>query len=422
MKKITRIAAVALIAAMLLSISGASLAEEVAQSAALATFDGEPITLSEVQSELYYLISSDYLYDETDYETALDYLIQDRVRWAKVQELGLDQFTAEEEEAFLAEAQAEWDAAVDYYVSQYLAEDTEEARAQAREDGDAYLRALGYSVEGVADELKRYASYDLLDEKVLEDRDITVTAEEIKDVFDQYAQMQIQQYGSDVGLYEMYQLYGLMNFWFIPDGYRGITHILLSVDEDILNAYHSAQAAYEESVTDENPEGDPALLSARDEALAAVLASRQPQINDIYARLENGESFESLIAVYGSDPGMQDAANLQNGYAVHANSVQYDSAFTAGAFSEKMQQPGDTSDPVVSQSGIHILHYLRDIPGGPIEMTDEINAIIEEYLYNEKLSDVFGEIMEEWKTNHEIVYNEEVIAAAKAQAAEAQEE
>ena len=48
------------------------------------------------------------------------------------------------------------------------------------------------------------------------------------------------------------------------------------------------------------------------------------------------EEFAALIKEYGEDPGMTDEARLQTGYQVHKDSVVYDPAFTAGAFSEKI--------------------------------------------------------------------------------------
>ena len=61
-------------------------------------------------------------------------------------------------------------------------------------------------------------------------------------------------------------------------------------------------------------------------------------IDAIYTALEQGESFQNLIAAYGTDPGMKDEATLAAGYKVHKDSMMYDSAFTEGAFQEKMQK------------------------------------------------------------------------------------
>ena len=69
--------------------------------------------------------------------------------------------------------------------------------------------------------------------------------------------------------------------------------------------------------------------------------------------------------------------NLVNGYSVHKDTVVFMQEFTDGAFSEKMQKVGDVSDPVVTSYGVHILYYLRDIPGGAVEFTDAIKSEVE---------------------------------------------
>jgi hypothetical protein len=113
-------------------------------------------------------------------------------------------------------------------------------------------------------------------------------------------------------------------------------------------------------------------------AKAAVIESCREKLDEIYGRIENGESFETLIAEYNTDPGMS-GDNLKNGYAVHAETVVFMQEFTDGAFSGKMQKVGDVSDPVVTSYGVHILYYLKDIPGGAIEYTEEVKAAIVEY-------------------------------------------
>ena len=392
-------------------------AAEITAETTLATFDGEEIHYHEVYDTAYGLMESEDDSVAANFDRALERLIQSRVADAKIAELGLDQFTAEEEEAFLTEAQAEWDEAVQSYVDYFLSEDTQEARAQAWKDGEAYFQALGYSVAGLADSLRYNASLDRLWEIAVKDKDLTVTEEEIRALFEEVAAMDQEQVGDSAMMYEMTKYKWGQDVWFVPEGYRGIIHILLDTDESLLNTYKDAQAAYEETVTEEAPEGDAALLAARDAALQAVLDSKKAEIDDIYARLEKGESFESLIAEYGTDPGMANEGNLKEGYAVHRDSIIWDPVFTAAAFSDKMNQPGDTADPVVGSYGIHILHYLRDIPGGIVELSEEIHEEISDYLKSQKENQVIVEALEAWKDGHEIVLNQDLIEAAKIQAA-----
>ncbi|MBQ6959706.1 MAG: peptidylprolyl isomerase [Clostridia bacterium] len=395
----------------------AAFAEETEENPVLITLDGKEIRQDKIIELLNQLINAGYAV-EGDYALAIEYAVQDQVIESKITEWGLDQFTEEEMEAFRNEAHSEWEAAIDSYVSYFLTEDTDEARAQAREDGAAYFTAYGYSEEGLAENLKMSAAYEKLEQKVLEDKDLTVSKEDIRAEFEATAAQHQAAVEGNIGLYELYKTYYGMDFWYTPEGYRSIIHILMKVDDELLTAYTEAQAAYEESKNEENPDGDAEKKAAMDAAKDAVLASKQTEIDDIYDRLSKGESFADLIAQYGEDTGMADAATLAEGYLVHADSIMYDSAFTSGAFSEKMQKPGDTSDPVIGAHGIHILYYQRDIPGGMIDLSDEISAEIEQSIYTEKVNSFYAEALEGWIAEHEVVYNQEAIDALTASAQE----
>lgn len=412
----------ALLLALLMCASALSLAETAEEAAVeetsaaddpvLFTFDGEEFSLSSVTSYLDYLLNNNYVDSANDYDSAINYIVTSLTITKKIEELGLDQFTDEEKAAFMEEAQIEWGQALQDYVDYFKTgeEDEEALKAQA----EAYYAAYGYSVESLAESLMQDASYDLLQELIVEGKDLSITEEEIRAVYDEWVEEDRAMYANDIFSYELYQNYYGYTVAYMPDGYRGIIHILLKTDDSLLTALTSAQAAYEESQNEDQPDGDPALLEKVNEARSAVIASKQDVIDDIYARLQNGESFQSLIAEYGEDLGMTDPVQLEEGYAVHRDSIIWDSVFTDAAFSEKMQQPGDVSDPVVGSYGIHILYYLRDIPGGPMEMTDEISQTIEEYLNSQKLNACYADTLDAWTAEHEIIYNQEAIDAAKA--------
>jgi predicted nucleic acid-binding protein len=187
MNKFTRI--LALCAALMLALSccAVSLAESIDDTAVLVTYDGDGITVAEVKDALANLIANSYVTDETDYATAIDYLLQDRVLQDKIAELGLNEFSAEEEEALKADAESQWQQAIDTYVSYFLTEDTDEARTQARQDAEAYYGSYGYNLEALFESLKNSAAYDKLEEKILEGKDYKPTEDAIRAVFEEYA-------------------------------------------------------------------------------------------------------------------------------------------------------------------------------------------------------------------------------------------
>ena len=223
--------------------------------------------------------------------------------------------------------------------------------------------------------------------------------EEVQAAFQQFGAAYQGNYENNIMAYEYNTYFNQQPSWYTPEGYRGIIHILLQPDPELMETYNRLQSTYEEQQSDQGSEqtaADPADQPAEpaaatpvpaepvtqqmvDDARQAAINSRKADIDAIYDRLSKGEAFENLIKEYGQDPGMQDEQNLANGYNVHRESVIWDPVFTAAAFSDKVQQVGDVSDPVLGTSGIHILKYLRDVPSGLI-MTDAIRAEITDYL------------------------------------------
>lgn len=434
MKKTLRLLALSL--ALLVALSPFALGESAeepvqdeslltpAENPVLFTFDGEEVTQSEVEDMLYYLLYNSYTYDSGDYETAMDYIVQNRCIEAKIREWGLDQFTDEENEAFLAEAQAEWDAAIEDYAAYFVTDESEEAWAKARSDGEAYYQAHGYSVESVAESMKMSDSLQKLENRILEGKDVSVSEDEIRQSFEEYAQYDKDLYEGNIALYELYQSSG-QESWYVPEGYRGVIHILLDVDDELLTAYQNAQAVYEESVSEEDGDAPNSsdLKQAAEAALNAVLDSRRDALNDIYARLEKGESFESLIAEYGADPDMEDETLLAEGKPLHPESLTGgDDALLSAAFSDKVQSVGDVSDPFVGMDGIYIVKYQRDVPSGFVEITEEIHAWLESMLSNQKINAVYADALEAWEKEHEIVYFQDAIEQARSSAYAAEED
>lgn len=390
---------------MLMTVVCSAVAEDAAQVA--LTVNGEEITASKVEEYAQLLYNNGFT-ENVDYTQAVTYLTEETILKQKIKEFSLDQYTDDEKAAFNLDAQAQWEADIAAYVEYYLTEDTEEARAQAREDAIAYYEAYNYNQEAILDNLLLSESYTRLQNYILEGKDTAVTEEDIAAAFQEYALQDKEMFEGNVYMYELYQMYYGYESWYQPEGFRGVTHILLPVDEALLTAWQDARALSEEA--EEGAENTADVEAARQ----AVLDSCKEQIDAIYSRLENGESFEALIAEYGTDDGMKNEEYLKNGYAVHPDSMSYDADFVAGAFSEKVQKVGDVSDPVVSQFGIHILQYVKEIPGGPVEMTDAIHDEILEYLTSSKENSFYSEAVGGWVSASEIVVNDDVIAALSA--------
>ncbi len=428
MKNLSRFAALMLALCMLLTACFAFAEDTTAtpdEDPVLVTINGDPIAKAEIDATMQILFNNSYISSMTDYQAGVAYIVQNYVIGKKIAELGLDQYTDEEKAAFTATAQAEWDAAIDEYVAYYLSEDTEAARAELAAAANEYYTGQGFSVEILAEQAEQIATYDKLEAYLKEGKDISVTDDEIRQTFEMYAAYDKESYENNVTMYEYYTTYMGQPSWYIPAGYRGVTQILLDVDDAILADYEDKLAAYEESLSAATAEATAApdataepvvavTLEDVEAAKLAVLESVKEQIDAIQTKFAAGTSFSDLIAEYNVDPGMTDAATLAAGYAVHKDSIMYDANFTAAAFSDKMIKVGDISDPAVSSFGVHILYYLRDIPEGNIEITEDITATIKEYLVSQKQNALYAAAIEDWTAEFEIVYNNELIAELSA--------
>ena len=206
----------------------------------------------------------------------------------------------------------------------------------------------------------------------------------------------------------IYLYYGGFDIWYTPEGFRNILQIVIQPNKDVLDAYNTARR----SVT----------MSDEEKAAAhqAVLDDCKELTDEIYARLEAGESFESLIAEYDTSTETL-GKTVDMPIMVNTTSVYWNDGVINAAFDAQMTEPGCYSQPYADKGGVHIAYYVSDVPSGFIEYTDEIGAAIEQYLISVKREEtIFG-----WADEYEIVINEDEINAMieriEAEAAAAEE-
>lgn len=397
----------------------------------MATVNGEPVlreTVENIASNLSYTYSQ-YGYDTTTDENAkfinqlaLDYAIQYALMDQKAAEWGLDQFTDEEMETLKASNAESWNSLVDSYVSYYgnlTDESTDEEKLAAKTSALAALEAMGYTEDVMMQSTLEEERYNRVRDKMVEN--VEVTDDEVQTAFDTQVESDKASYEGNVAYYEyMTQYYGQTSYY-VPEGYRGITHILLTVDDDLLQNYEDLAAKLEEqeeaedtdtteaTATDVTEETETPVTQADvDAAYQAILDSVQPTIDEINQKLADGASFADLIAEYGADPGMQSEPYMSEGYSVHQDSVVWDAAFVKAAFS--VEKAGDVSEPVVGSYGVHIVYYLRDVPSGAVELTDDIKEDLKSTLLSEKENEAFASTMQLWRDASKIEYTAEIEA------------
>lgn len=413
MKMMTR--ALALMLAMLVCMLPAL--AETSPDDVMVTINGSAVTRAEYEACLGQLESvySSYGYDMTDpafamvlrqiaLETAMEYELLEMV----IAENGLA-LTEEEMADVAQEARESWLMQVEQIVDQYgmygMDVTSEDGRAAVMVMVLSQLEDSGYTEASFIAEAQTVAAYNKAYDWIV--RDVTVSDDDVRAHFDELVEADRVAYGNDVEAYEavldtnrMALMYGMTEYYtdlyYIPEGYRVVTHILLEADEAALEAYVAVKA---------NPEATPEEIA---EAEQAVLASVQPTVDEINARLAEGENFNDMIPDYTMDPGMMDEASIAAGYEVHPKSTLWVVPFRDAAFT--VENVGDVTAPVVTDFGVHILCYVGDVPSGPVEYTDDVRALLTEELLAARQSAAYTAAVQQWMQEAEIVYSDEAQA------------
>lgn len=457
MKKI-----LSLLLCLCLLFSAAALAEDTAAAElqdtdVLATVNGTELTWADVAPVYDSLVSSyGNYYDLTDSANvelfravAMQNKINEVIMQAKIAELGIA-LTDEEAAAAEEDAQSDWDNAISSYISQQHSDLTDESSQEDKDAANAeavqYFNDLGYSPESLKENYKQYALYDKLEATIVQD--VTVTDEEVEALYQELVESDRTLYENDIAAYVDYNNYvdqmatyamyygtdSSMDYaWYRPAGFRAVKHILLPVDDELMQTYQDLQARLEEQVesategdeesaaaaaaTEETadaeataePTEEPVTQEQVDEAKAAILASIADKIDEIYAKIEEGVDFDELIAEYGvnedgtaSDPGMTSEPYKTSGYEVSSASTNYVAPFVEAAFS--VDNVGDVSAPYISSYGVHIVKYIADIPAGPIEMTEAQREAKRTELLTSKQNELYTATMDQWNQEADITY------------------
>jgi hypothetical protein len=290
----------------------------------------------------------------------------------------------------------------------------------------AELEGMGYTEASYIEDSVTNAGYEKLKAHVIQG--VTVSDDEVKAHFAELVAADETAYKNDAAGYEymqqmnmMYLMYGMSEYYtdlyYVPDGYRAVTHILLTPDEAVLKTYSDLAATYEEqqNTLEEGGEVTDTLVTAEEveTARAAVIANVQPKIDEINQKLNAGETFNSLIPAYSADTGMVDAEAIAEGYMVHMDSIMWDPEFVKAAFS--VNEVGAVSAPVVGMYGVHLVHYDHDVAGGPVELTGDMTEVLRASLLETKQSNTFYSTIDQWVSECEVVYSVEAQAFMTAE-------
>ena len=452
---------IALIMCLCMMLGMTAVAEETAAAelsadTVVATLNGENVLWADVEAN-YALLEAEYgsYYDLADpanvslfRAVAMENVIAEKLLMQKAVELGLSVLSEEEIASAETAAKTDWAAAIDSYLAYYYPDLTAESPAEdiekAETEAEEYYKNNGYDPDMMVEEYKKYMVLDKVQQSMIQD--VAVTDADVEALYQQLVAADKELYEGDVYAYvaynsqvdmmEMYAaMYGMPNdmdyAWYKPEGFRAVRHILLPVDEELMNTYTDLQARFEEQKAAEGEEADaadPATLEAPvteeqvSEAKAAIFASVADKIEEINQKVAEGVDFDELITTYGvnadgtpSDPGM--TSNPYYEVCAASDSV-YVAEFVDASMS--IEEVGGISAPYLSSFGIHIVKYVDDIPGGPVEMTDYQREAKRAELLAEKQNEVYAAALDKWLTESAIEYTGAVVTYEELEAAEAE--
>ena len=217
------------------------------------------------------------------------------------------------------------------------------------------------------------------------------TEKAIENYYETYLSMQKTYTEGDLSYYDYYTSESVNLY--MPAGFRYVKNLLISIPEDVREEISALRKE------DKDEEAD----ALRDQELAKL----EEKAQQIYARIQNGESYEALLAEFGEDPGMKEgAANAETGYRIYAGTSSYEENFKEAAMA--LENPGDISAPVASDYGYYIIKYQGDSVAQEVPL-EEVKDKIREILIEEKSNEYYEEIYENWKRQAEIVEYKERI-------------
>lgn len=377
----------------------------------------------------------------------LDGLVEEAVRVAKAQELGLDQLTDEEK----AEIQTTVDETVaeyrEYINNFYITDETLEGEALEAEI-DRMSEEMGVDAEALLESETTYYIQNKLYDQVV--ADVAVTEEEIQAEFDANVATEQETYASDLSSYG-YNVNNGVTVYYRPAGYRMVKQILVQFSDEDQAAIDAANTALTEAQTASNTAltaltnlgvEEPVTLSSQvtvtldpatgelveavaafteeqteevaaaaqelavanayaiyceekvAEATAAAFANIDAEADDVLAQLEAGADWDTLMAEKTDDPGMQgDTDTAKNGYAVCEDYYYFDESFTAAAMA--IPEVGQWSPKTEGSYGYYIIYYASEVAEGPVAL-DDVREELSATLLTTKQETKFTETVDEW--------------------------
>lgn len=399
-----------------------------------------------------YDVNDPQLIAETQ-QSVINSMIETTVAAEKIEALGLDQLTAEEQAQLDAAAQESWQANLDSIKETFFA-DTELTGDELTKALEAKAEEMEVPYDYVVEYEKSFITADKLFDHVV--ADVTITDEELQAGYDEKVAAAKETYASSPATYATVVDNG-NTVYYRPAGYRHVKQILVQFNEEdqaLIDSLQSKITAENNVITSCNANltelgvADVAALKAKvnvtvaadaatptdlatvtdlkaefdaevsadvaeqvkqlveaeaklafyneqlTDATAAAFANIDAEADDVLAQLAAGADWDTLMAEKTDDPGMQgDSVTAKNGYAVSEARTSFDAAFLNAAMA--LENVGDVSGKVKGAFGYYIIQYTSDVVEGPVALEEVTESLTAELLTTKK-NTVYEETVAQW--------------------------
>ncbi|MBQ6595753.1 MAG: hypothetical protein IJH78_08870 [Clostridia bacterium] len=323
----------------------------------------------------------------------LEEIVQDRICYAKAEEMGLTELTDADMAVVRERAQEEFDllkeTCLDYVDTAGMTPDEEDAALSA------YIESnYGMTLEQTEQEYAAVYWRDKLQEALT--AGVNVADEEVQQAYDTLVSDQEQRYQGDETEFE-FSLAARETIAWIPAGYRYVKHIFLPFEDADTNQRVNE---LEERLVALDPLTDSESFESVRKELDDQYTALDQKAQTIINRLGEA-SFEALIEEYGQDGEMVQEPQLSDGILVSAATIRYSQEYVEGAMN--LGEPGDVSVPLHDSKGVYIVKYVGEAPSGAIPI-EKLRETLTEEVLGEKREQAYEEQITAWINEAEPKY------------------
>lgn len=186
--------------------------------------------------------------------------------------------------------------------------------------------------------------------------------------------------------YEYETMYGDAGAAWIPEGYRRIRVLLIAFTNEQIERLDELYAQFVLCADDAETASVQAMI---DECYSALNA----RVDEVRARIEQGDAFDALLAEYGEDPAMTQEPFLTEGYCVYKDSFYFEKAITDAAMA--LENVGDVSDAIRGEYGVSFVEYFAPVPSGEVPL-DQISDSVARNLMSELRYERYMSTVDAW--------------------------